>query len=476
MKNLKSKTISGLKWESVDRLSVQLVQFVLGVILARILSPNDFGLVAMLTIFMALAQTLLDSGFSNALICKKNRDDVDYSTTFYFNIAVGVIIYIILYVGAPFISAFYSQPILNSLLRVLAVIVIINSFAIVPIAKLTINLNFKAMAIITLISALISGILGVVFALRGFGVWSLVVKSITERICFVIILFLYLKWLPKLIFSVTSFKSLFSFGSKIMLSGILNTVYLNMSSLVVGKFYTSSELGYFSRGEQFASLPGQNISAILKKVTFPVLSEIQKDEQLLLDVYRKYISSSSLVVFFVMILLASVAKPLILLILTEKWSEAILFMQIFCFTYMFNHISDVNLNLLQVKGRSDLFLKVEIIKKTISFIMLFASVPFGMIAIAMSRVLYTQIALIINTYYTGKLFGIGYICQLKDFSPYFVKAFLSCIPSFIICNFVTSYVISLLLGGTISIVIYYLFLRNDVYFKEIIKIRKNGKK
>lgn len=462
---MKNKTINSVAWESVERLSAQIAQFILGIVLARILCPEDFGLIAMLTIFIAIAQTVLDSGFTNALICKKDRTDVDYCTVFYFNIAISIIIYIILFFIAPLVSRFYVRPELTLLLRVISLSIIIDSFSIVQIAKLQISMNFKPLAIVTLVASVISGVVAIFAALNGLGVWSLIIRVLIERFSFAVLITIIGKWKPRIVFSIESFKGLFSFGSKIMLSGLLNTIYVNLSTIVVGKFFSAKLLGIFSRGEQFAALPGSNIATILKKVSLPLLSELQNDNHGLVALYSKYIRTSSMFVFFVMSLLAAVAYPLVVLVLSPVWSESVIYLQIFCYAYMFNHISDINLNLLQVKGRSDLYLKLEIYKKILSTIILFASIPFGILAIAISRVVYTQIALFINTIYTKKIYQISYTTQLKDFIPYFIKATIACIPAYIISMLNMPLLLAIILGIIISVGIYFILIYRDEYFK-----------
>lgn len=465
--NIKEKSLNGFVWGFLERFSTQITQFVLGIVLARILLPKDFGIYGLLTVFIAVGQTFIESGFSNALIRKLNRKNVDLSTAFYSNIGISLVVYSILFLSAPYISLFFYQEILTSLLRLLSICLVIDSFTIVPIANLSISLNFKRLAIITFISAIVSGLIGIILALNNFGVWSLAYKHIFDRLCIAILIWATSKWKPSLEFSYKSFKDLFGFGSKLLASGLLNTLYLHLSTLVVGKFYSATTLGYYSRGEQFASLPGQNISAVMKKVTYPILSIYQNDNEKLVSIYRKYISYSSLIIFYVLLNIASLAKPIVQIVLTEKWNEAIVFLQLFIFAYMFNHISDINLNLLQVKGRSDLYLKLEIIKKTISFIFLIVAIPFGALWIAVSRVVYTQFALFINTYYTGKLFGLGYVTQLKDFSPFLLSSLLSCMPSYILVTCNINNVIGTLLGFSISIIIYVLLLRRNSFFLEL---------
>lgn len=476
MGELKDKAISGIKWNAIGRFSTQGVNFIIGLILARLLSPSDYGVVGMVGIFFAIAQTFIDSGFGSALIRKNDCNDTDYSTAFYFNIVVGLVCCILLCVASPFIADFFNTPILKDLVKVMSLNMFIGSFAIVHSTKLTHSVDFKSQSIVGLLTAVLSGTMGIFMAYKGFGVWSLVFQQLIATVLRVVLLVAITKWFPKLLFSKSSFKYLFNFGSKILTASILHTIYANMTTLIIGKFYSAKDLGYYSRGESLATYPSTNITGILQSVTYPVLSKIQDDDEHLIQSYRKLISMTSMVIFFGMFLLAALAKPLILTLLTDKWLDAVIYLQIFCFAYMFDHICALNLNILYVKGYSNLVLKLEVIKKTISISMILAAVPFGVMAICIARALYTQIAVVINTYYTGKLFDMGYLKQVKDFSKYLVLSVLAVIPAFLLTYLSISGVLQLLLGGTVAVILYILFLYKDVYFTELIQIIKNALK
>ena len=473
MGEIKQQTLSGVKWSAIGRFSTQGVSFLIGLILARLLSPSDYGVVGMIGIFMAIAQSFIDSGFSSALIRKKDCSEIDYSTAFYFNIVVGAVSYGLLFILAPFIANFFETPILKEVVRVVSINLFLNSLTIVQGAKLTAALDFKSQAMVSLITTVISGIIGISFAYNGYGVWALVYQSVTSSLFRVILLWIVTKWKPALIFSRDSFKSLFSFGGKILTAGLLHTIYTNFITLVIGKFYTPKDLGFYSRGESLASLPSTNLTGILQSVTYPILSKLQDDDGRLIAVYRKYIAMSSMIIFFGMCLLAALAKPVILFLLTEKWAESIIYLQVFCFALMFDHLCQLNLNILYVKGRSDLVLRLEIIKKTISILMIIGAIPFGVLAICIARALYTQIAVYINTYYTGKLFGLGYIAQVKDFGGYFVGSLLAVIPAYILSFTALPNIVVIIIGGLLACAIFWLFVRRDDNFKEVVSIVKN---
>ena len=476
MGELKEKTLSGIKWNAIGRFSTQGIGFVIGLLLARVLSPSDYGVVGMVGIFFAIAQTFIDSGFGSALIRKKDCSEADYNTAFYFNIIVGIICCIALSISAPYIAIFFETPILKDIVIVMSINMLINSATIVQWAKLNSAIDFKTQAKISLITTIVSGIVGLTLAYTGFGVWSLVLQNLFSTRLRTILLFKVTKWSPKWIFSKESFKYLFNFGSKILTASLLHTIYANMTTIIIGKVYTAKDLGYYSRGESMASLPSTNITGILQSVTYPILSKIQDDDERMIQVYRKYIAMSSMVIFWGMCLLAALAKPLIITLLTDKWLDSVIYLQIFCFALMFDHLCQLNLNILYVKGRSDLVLRLEVIKKSISISMIIAAIPFGVLAICISRAIYTQIAVFINTYYTGKLFGLGYLTQVKDFSAYLFGALLSATPAYLLTFTNSPHIVTLLLGGVSAIGIYYFLFKKDAHFNEVLSlIKKRGK-
>ena len=470
MGELKEKTLSGVKWNAIGRFSTQGVSFVISILLARILTPSDYGVVGMIGIFMAIAQTFIDSGFGSALIRKKDCTDEDFSTAFYFNIAVGVICYLILFFTAPLIADFFDTPILRDIVRVLSISLFLNSLSIVQSAKLTAAVDFKSQAKVSLVATIVSGCVGLAMAYSGFGVWSLVYQSVSLSLVRTILFWFVTKWKPLCVFSKQSFKYLFAFGSKILSASLLHTIYANLTTILIGKFYTPKDLGYYTRGENLANLPSTNLTSILQGVTYPILAKIQDDDVRLISVYRKYIRITSMVIFFGMFLMAALAEPLILTLLTDKWQESVIFLQVFCFAYMFDHICQLNLNILYVKGRSDLVLRLEVIKKTISISMIVAAIPFGVLAICIARALYTQIAVIINTYYTGKLFGLGYFAQVKDFIKYFFFSFLAVLPAFILSFTTLPLIAVLVVGGSSACIIYWILLHRNSDFTELLDL------
>lgn len=415
--SLKNKTLKGTIWSSIERFSVQGISFLVMIIMARVLTPEDYGLVGMLTIFIAISQALIDSGFSQALIRKQDRSEIDNSTVFYFNIAVGCILYLILFFSAPLIARFYNEPVLVPLTRVISLSVVINSFVVVQRALLTVKIDFKTQAKASLTASIVSGVVGIIMVYTGWGVWSIVWYQISNLLINVALLWVFSKWRPTWQYSWASFRELFGFGSKLAISAILDTLYQNVYLIVIGKVFKAADLGYYTRAHQFASFPSSNLTGIIQRVTFPVLCTIQDDDDRLRDVYRRFLRLSAFIIFPLMAGLAAVAHPLVVILLKEQWAFTAVLLQIVCFSMMWYPIHAINLNLLQVKGRSDLFLKLEIWKKCIGVAILCATVPFGLVAMCFGSIASSIIALIINTYYTGKLIQVGFLTQMRDLLP-----------------------------------------------------------
>lgn len=452
--NLKVKAARGLFWSSVDRFSSQGISFVFSIFLARILDISDYGIVAMIVVFMAVAQAFVDSGFSSALIRKPDLNEEDKSTAFYFNIVVGLACYGILFIASPLIADFYDEPLLSPIIRVTGLSIIFNSLCVVQRALFTIAVDFKTQAIISLACTVISGVVGLVMAYNGYGVWALVAQSTVSTFFNFVLLWLCSRWRPVTGFSKASFRYLFNFGSKLLASGLLDTLYNNAYPIVIGKFYNSAQLGLYSRAQGYASLPSSNITGILQRVTFPVLSLMQDDDEKLANNYRRLLRMSAFVVFPLMIGLAAIADPLIRVLITSKWAGCIIYLQIICFGMMLYPIHALNLNLLQVKGRSDLFLRLEIVKKIIGVCALCITIPFGITAMCIGLVVVSVIALYINTYYTGKLLRLSFLKQIKDLAPFFILSILVGLLMYYVPISINNDLYRLILGVLIGIVSY----------------------
>lgn len=465
--SLKKSTIKGVFWSSVERFSVQGIQFILSLLIARQLMPSDYGLIAMLGIFMALAQSFVDSGFSSALIQKQDRTDVDYSTVFYFNIVIGMAIYGIFWLVAPLIALFYKQEVLEDISVWVALNFVISAFATVQRAKLTIELDFRRQAMISLISVIISGGVAVWMAYNGYGVWTLVVQGLLNNGINTVLLWVSAKWFPKVVFSIKSFKELFGFGSKLLAGGLLHTLYTNMYSLVIGKIYSSAELGYFNRASTIAQYPSLNITNILTRVTYPVECKMQDDKEKLQDKFFMFIRLTSFVVFPMMAGIAAIADPLVHLILTDKWAECIPYLQIMCFAYMWDPVMRMSWDLLNVKHRSDYSLKSEVIKKIVAFAILFATIPFGLNVICIGLIMYSLADIFIVTRFTRKILpDVTFRKEMKILLPNFFQSALMGITVYIVIHSLDDVWLQLVIGIIAGIIVYmiltYIFNRKIV--------------
>ena len=457
--SLKQKTAKGVLWSSVEQFSVQIIQFVLGLIMARILSPHDYGLVGMILVFTSIAETFVNGGFSNALIRKQNKTEVDYSTAFYFNVVVGLVAYLLLFLLSPLIADFYNEPLLDSLTKIVSINVFINSLGIVQRARYSIKVDFKTQAKATTTSVLISGIIGIWMAYNGYGVLAIVWQSVIRNALNVLLLWIFAKWLPLLQFSWQSFREMWSFGYKLLLSGLIDRIYSNIYQLVIGKVFSAKDLGNYTRAHQFASFPSSNITGIIGRVTYPILSSIQDDDVRLERVYRKYLRLSAFIVFPLMVGLSALSEPLIISVLTEKWRAAIILLQVICFGMMWYPIHAINLNLLQVKGRSDLFLKLEIIKKIIGVTILCITVPIGLVAMCIGGIFSSIFCLAVNTYYTGKLINVGFWLQMRDLLPTLLLSLFMGVVVFLSVMFISSNIVKLVVGVAVGVIFYILVAR-----------------
>lgn len=430
----RERAINGLKWSLIERLLTQGTQFLLTILIARLLSPSDFGLIGMLSIFIAISQTFVDSGFTSALIRKCDRTEVDFSTAFYFNIAIGAFVYILLVLASPYIADFYRQPILIPLIYAMGINVLINSFSIVQRSKLIISLDFKTQAKAAVVGMMISGSVSIYMAYHNYGVWALVTQSILNNAITVLLIAYFTRWYPTERFCKASFFGLFNFGSKLLLSGLIDTVYRNIYQVIIGKNFNASTLGYYTQAQQLSELPATNFTSIIQRVSFPMLSEIQHDDNKLKLLYRKTLRLSAFILFPLMCSLSIMSDPIVRILLNDKWLPVIPLLSILCFGFMLYPIHSINLNLLQVKGRSDLFLKVEILKKILATVMIIVTTPFGLIPMCIGIVFTSYISWYINAYYTKKIIQFGFIQQIKNIFPMF---FISFLTSFI-CYFIVA--------------------------------------
>ncbi len=420
--NLKQKTIAGLTWSFIEHLSKEGILFIIGIVLARLLSPREFGLVGMITIFIVISEGFIDSGFGQALVRKKNCNQADYSTVFYYNFLVGIILYLILFFSAGAISSFFREPQLVLILKVLGIVLVIKSFTLIHLIILIKRIDFKLQTKITIVSSTLGGIVGIYCAYNGYGVWSLVVKTLSTSAIASLLLWVWNKWKPSLIFSIQSFKELFAFGSKLMLSGLLNRAYKNVFLLVIGKYFSAADLGFYTRADQFKNLPSQNITGVIQRVSYPALSSIQEDIPRMKTAYQKLIRSTMLITFFLMFGLAAMAKPMVLTLIGEKWLESVVLLQLLCFVGIFYPLQALNQNMLKVQGLSNTVLTLEIIKKVLVAPVIFTGIYYGIIAMVLGMILHGMVGYIIDSYYSGRVIGYSIYNQIKDILPSFLTA------------------------------------------------------
>ena len=470
--DLKQRTVKGVSWSFVEQILTRGVNFVIGIILARLLSPTDYGLVGMLAIFLAISQLFIDGGLTSALIRTKNPSEKDYSTVYIINLTLSVVFYFLLFFCAPLVARFYDQPLLQPLMRAVSLILIIGSISSVQGTLLTIRVDFKTKSIISILAAVISGTTGIVCAYKGLGVWALVAQSIASASAVTLLTLALVRWMPKLVFSKESFKRLFSYSSKLLAASCISTIYDNAYPLVIGKKFTAADVGQYTRAGQFPGMANDTIVSALNRVAFPILSQVQDDDERLLRVYEKYIQLACFVIFPVLMGLCGCARPLVLLLLTDKWLDCVPLMQIICFSKLLNGVTVINLNLLYVKGRSDLVLRLEFIKKAIAFAILFISMLFNLTVMCYGLVLYSIIAAYLNTFYTNRLLGYSFSQQMKSILPYFFFSLVVLAEALLSSRFIESSLVSLLVSLTVCPLTYYFLTRwSKVYaYQEAVEL------
>jgi teichuronic acid exporter len=415
---LKSKAAYGVLWSFLERFGQQGVQFAISIVLARLLLPKEFGLIGMLMIFTVIAQSFLDSGFGAALIQKKDSSHIDECSIFYFNIVVGFFAAGFMCLISPWIAEFYNEPQLASLTCFLSLSLIINAFCLIHTTLLTKNVDFKTQLKVGMTATIISGAIGIILALQGFGVWSLAIQIVVASFFRAVLLWTLVKWSPAPAFSFHSLRSMFAFGSKMLFSGLLDRIFINIYLVVIGKIFTVGDLGYYVRAKSWQQLTTLNITSVIARVTFPVFSTIQDDEKRLKRGMKKAISFLAFVNFPLMIGILVTAKPVVLIVLTEKWAPSIPYLQLLCLVGLAYPINAINLNLLMAKGRSDLFFRLEIVKKLLIVITIFITYRWGIAAMIWGQIAISTIGLYINSYFTARMIDYPIVEQLYDMAPY----------------------------------------------------------
>jgi O-antigen/teichoic acid export membrane protein len=452
--SFKKKALSGIFWSSIQTFGTQCVSFVISIILARLLLPEEFGLIAMITVFMGIGNTLLNAGLGESLIRTKDPTEEDYSTVFFFNLIGSVIVYAIIYFSAPWIANFYKQPLLIDIVRWYSIVIVINAFSMIQVTRLTKQVDFKTQMKVSLPATILAGILGVFLASEGFGVWSLVYMAIFRSVLDMLFLFYNTKWLPSLVFHVEKFKYHFSFGYKLTFSGLLDIVFNNAYHVIIGKYYQPAILGFYDRANKLKNLPVQTLTTVISRVTYPIFAEFKDDNIRLKNAYQKVIQMLVFIIAPLLLILSVLAEPLFSFLFTDKWLAAVPYFQIICWSGILYPVYAFNLNILKIKGRTDLFLKLEIIKKVLFTSVLLFSVKFGIFGLLYGGVCFSLLAFYVNTYYTGKFINYKPFEQIIDIVPIVFLAFISAVTVYFSDILLVSYfskdILRLLVGSLVG--------------------------
>ena len=452
--SVRSQLLHGVAWNFIEKVLMRGASFIIGIILARLLSPSDFGLIGMLAIFVAISNVFIEGGLAKALIQRKDCQDIDFSTAFVANVSMSLVIYVVLFLTAPLIADFYDEPILTDITRILSLNFVLGSFNIVQRAKLMANVDFKSLAQINVISTIVSGIIGIAMAFYGWGVWSLVGQTLCSTIVLLLLFPFYSKWRPSIKFSPNSFRQLFGFGSKLMATGVYSVILNNISTICIGRFYKSNQLGFYTRASQFSEIISSTMFDVLGNVTFPVLSHLQDDREKLVSVYRKSLFITAMLIFPLMILCALLSRPMVIILLTEKWLPCVVLMQWLFLARMFTPLSAINMNILNAVGRSDLFMKLDFSKAPLILIVLAITIPISVEAITIGSFCISFICFFINAYLPGRLFGYGAINMIRDWRDIFLSLGAMVLAVLTFLHFVTDIWLQLFGGGIIGVVVY----------------------
>lgn len=474
----RSTVIKSLLWKFTEKMGTQGISLLVMIVLSRLLEPKEYGIIAMISIFITLSNSIIDGGFGSALIQKKNATNVDFSTIFYVSLTSSVILYLILYLCSPLISSFYRQPELTNVTRVIGLTLLINSIGSVQNAYLSRNMMFRKSLKCNLISVFISGCIGITLAYMDFGVWALVAQTLSASCLSTLLLWFTIKWRPQFVFSKESLKELFDFGWKIFLTNIIITLFNNIRGLIIGRLYNPAVLAFFEKGRQLPHLVVNNLSTTIESILFPVFSNSQEDRGRVKDILKRSIRTSSLFVFPSLIIFACISRPLVIFLFTEKWLPCVPFLQIFCLAFMLMPLQATNMNVTKALGYSNLTLKFETLKKIIELIIMIISFKININAIAWGVLIYNMISVFINLYPNIKLLNYGYKDQFKDIFPMLI---LSIIAGGIIFPLSTLTINSLLLifiqltiGFSLYFLLCYIF-KLEAFMYVIGIIRKKNK-
>ena len=468
---LKNRALKGSFWSAADAFLGYGVTFLVGIILARILSPEEYGLIGIVLIFTSVLSGIVDSGFSNALIRKKTVSNKDYNTMFIINMVMSFLLYILLWIFSPLIANFFLRPELTSITRVMGLLLVFQALSIAQVTILTKRIDFKTKTKASLIAALTSGTIGVVMAYLGYGVWSLVAQQLSNKLVYSLCLFAFNKWWPEMVFSYESFRYMWGFGWKIMLSGILNNIWNQLYQVVVGKCYSPATLGQYSRSKEYAQLFSANFTGILQRVTYPALSELQDDKVRMVSAYRRIIKISMFITAISMTFLGAVSEPLLYCLIGPKWHEASTYLPLICISMSLYPIHAINLNMLQVQGRSDIFLYLEIIKKIISIVPLCLGIFAGIYWMLIGSIFTGVIAFFLNSYYTGKKLEYSSWMQIKDITPSYAVALVIAIAVFFIKFLPLNYYLILAFQVIVGFMVFFIVCES-LKMKEYLEIKE----
>lgn len=451
----RTKVVSNLFWRFAERMGAQIVSFIVSLVLARLLAPDDYGTVALITVFTNILQVFVDSGMANALIQKKDADDLDFSTAFFFNIGICLVIYAGLFLSSPLIAVFYKKPELTSLTRVIGLTIVISGLKNVQQAYVSRHLIFKKFFFATLIGTVASAFLGIFLAYKGFGAWALVAQQLTNTTVDTIMLWVLVPWRPKRMFSTARFKRLFSFGWKLLVSGLLDTVYNNLRQLIIGRMYSTADLAFYNKGKQFPEIAITNVDTAINSVLLPVMSQAQDDRSRVKAMMRRAIKISCFVIWPLMMGLIAVATPITRIILTDKWVPLVPYMRIFCLVFALWPIHTTNLNAINALGRSDIFLKLEIIKKIMGMTVLLLTMWHGPMLMAWSMLFTGIISTIINSYPNKKLLNYSYFEQIKDIFPDIAMSSVMCSIVYMVTKLNLNDWLTLIIQIPLGVLVYY---------------------
>ena len=476
--SLKDKTVKGIGWSALDNAARYGMQFVIGIVLARLLSPDDYGLLGLVGIFTMVCTALVNGGFTTALIRKKNATDNDYNTVFICNLGMSLMLYVVVFLCAPLIANFFERQELIALVRVSSLGLIIGALGLVQRTRLTKRIDFKTQTKITLVSTVVSGIVGIGMAIAGFGVWALVAQQLTTQALSTILLYIYNRWLPRFRFSTESFHELFGFGWKMMVSALIDSIWKELYQVIVGKFYSPATLGQYTRARHYAKLFSSNLTTVVERVTYPVLSSIQDDKERMVSAYRRIIRTSMFITAVALFSLGAVSEPLIYCMIGSKWHDAATYLPLICITFSLYPLHAINLNMLQVQGRSDLFLGLEVVKKVIVLAPLFVGAFVGIMPMLWVNMLIGIIAYFLNSYYSGRLLGYSTWMQLRDIAPSYALAIAIALSVWFLKYLPLSYWIILPLQLVVGTAVFFSFCKlfKMKEYKEIMGILKQYRK